>query len=416
MIKKQILSLLTGLIILVLSGCGDMNDASQKDVSSQEFDNLIILAGNHANSVKPKYDAMSETLTNVALQYGDIQICVIDGEPYIANSVSIPEQKQGLSYNKKSTIAQSQVEQILDYINSEDCMAKTDEVDLISGFELASRTIHSTGYVGETNGIYVFVTGICTYGALDFSSINLNTVDVDKLLQDLESKHQIVDLSGATVYWYGLCDTVSPQEELSATQKDTVKRIWEGYLQKAGATLYWMADISTDNFKNSLPYVTPIVSVTTSSEWNEEVQEEEEFPEILVYSEETLRFSAGKAELSDEDEAREQLQKTIDYMKQHESFQLLIVGCTAKWGNLEEYCKPLSERRGQTVKDILVEAGVKEDRISVIGLGYDNPFYVNDQDENGSLLNTVAKDNRCIVLLDGSSDAAISIYNGSWKE
>lgn len=415
MIKKRILSLFTFLII-ALSGCGNLDDVSPNDMSSQEFDNLIILAGNHANSVKPKYDAMTEALTNVALKYGDIQICVIDGEAYIANSVSIPEQKQGLSYNKKSTIAQSQVEQIIDFINSEGCMAKTNEVDLISSFELASRTIRSTGYVGEANGIYVFDTGLCTYGALDFSSINLNTVDVEKLLQDLASNHQIVDLSGATVYWYGLCDTVSPQEELSATQKDTVKRIWEGYIQRSGATLYWMADISTDSFENSLPYVTPIVSVTTSSEWNEEVQEAEEFPEILVYSEETLKFTAGKAELSDEEEAREQLQKTIDYMNQHESFQLLIVGCTAKWGSLEEYCKPLSESRGRTVKDILVEAGVEEDRITVIGLGYDNPFYVNDQDENGSLINTVAKDNRCIVLLDGSSNAAISIYNGSWRE
>lgn len=415
MVKKLLISLLGCIAVLSLSGCGNDNLVSNNSVPNQEFDNIVILAGNHGNSVKPKYDALNQVLKNVALNYGNIDICVTDGDPFIASSLKFPEQKAGLSTSKKNTIAQSQVEQIKVFLNSAECSAKTEEINLLKSFELASRIVKSTEYVGESNAIYVFDTGLNSSGLLDFTSINLNTVDVESLLSELEAQHLIVDLSDTTVFWYGLCDSVAPQENLSATQKDTIKKIWEGYLNRAGATVHFMSDISTDVFETELPDVTPIVSVMTSVEWNDGVAKQE-FPPAVIYNEEILSFNAGAATLRDEQKAIEELKTTIDYMNENESFVLMIVGCTAKWGNLENYCKPLSLERCETVKKILVDSGINEDRIIVIGMGYDNPFYVNDQDQNGELIESIAKENRCIVLLDSSSDMALSIENDSWKE
>ena len=415
MLKRVFLCMVSCITIMALTGCGKDNVVSNNSVPNQTFDNVVILAGNHGNSVKPKYDSLNYVLQNVALNYGCVDICVTDGDPFIARSLKIPEQKKGLSSNKKNTIAQSQVEQIKIFLNSAECIARTEEVDLLKSFELASRIVKSTDYAGDSNAIYVFDTGLNSCGMLNFTDMNLNCVDVDNLLLELEKQNLIVDLSDTTIFWYGLSDTILPQEDLSATQKDTVKRIWEGYLAKTGATVHFMTDISTDTFEMELPDVTPIVSVMTSIEWNDE-SVKQEFPPAIVYNEEVLSFNAGTATLRDEYKAVEELKTTIDYMNENESFKLTIIGCTAKWGNLEKYCKPLSLERCETVKKILVDSGINEDRIFVIGMGYDNPFYINDQDEYGELIESIAKENRCIVLLDSNSDMALSIENDSWKE
>lgn len=393
---------------IMMAGCGTEEVALYESSTSETVDNIVVLAGNHANSLKQDYATMDDMLMEVALNYGNITICVTDGDSYIASSIEIPEQKHGLSNNKRNSIAQRQADQVLDFLYSEDCMAKTDEVDLLKSFEIASRTIHSSTYQNEANVIYVYDTGINTTGCLNFTELDLATVDANEVVDKLVEEDLVVDFTGTTVYWYGLCDTVAPQEDLSASQKENVKRIWERYLSDAGATVYFMTDISTEELEQELPYVTPVASAATSYEWN--------FPEAVVFDEETIGFCAGTAELVDVKRSEEELQNVVDYMNANKDFQLLVVGCTARWGDLEEYCRPLSLERCKVVMDLLVGAGVSEERIEICGMGYENPFYTNDQDADGTLVEESAEDNRCIVLLDATSDLAMKIKENTWKE
>ena len=59
--------------------------------------------------------------------------------------------------------------------------------------------------------------------------------------------------------------------------------------------------------------------------------------------------------------------------------------------------------------------GINEDRIKTVGMGFDNPFYINDQDESGNLIENVAQCNRSIVMMDSTGNTATKIENGSWK-
>lgn len=414
--KSKVWLIVACLTVIMMGGCGNENLLLCEDGTNEKFDNIVILAGNHANSLKQDYDTLDDVLMSVALNYGNIAICVNDGESYIASSIEIPEQKSGLSESKRRSIAQSQVEQVSCFLDSEACMAKTPEVDLLESFEIASRTIQSSKYQNGVNAIYVYDTGINTTGYLDFTQMDLTTIDVDEVINKLAEEKMVVDLSNSTVFWYGLCDVQEPQEELSASQKENIKSIWEKYLNEAGATVHFMTDISTEKVEENLPYVTPVASVPTSEEWNNMEEMGETFPETIVFSEESIGFRAGTSELIDVANTEMELQKIVGYMNENSDFRLLIVGCTARWGELEEYCKPLSIERCQKVKKLLVEAGISGERIEIVGMGYENPFYRNDWGVDGSLIEPLAETNRCIVLLDAKSDLAVSIMENTWEE
>ena len=397
--------------MLLLTGCGAKREYDTELLSN--YDNAIVLCGNHANNVKPDYSKIEHTITNVALEYGNISIICIDGNPYLAKDVSISEQKKGLSSSKRETIAKSQASQIIDFMNTEDCIAKEEEANCLKSFEIASRVVNSTSYKNKNNVVYVFDSGLSTTGVINFCDIGMDSSRIDELIKILENESMIYDLTGVDIYWYGIGDVAEPQADLSSAQKEFLKSFWSEYLVKTGANVYFMTDITTDVFDMKMPYVSPVLSITPAVEWNAS-QEKQDFPDVVTFDEEILGFKAGTAELIDKFEAEEILTKTSDYLRENPDKCILVVGCTANWGDLENYCKPLSQNRSDVIKQILVEQGIAEERISTYGLGYENPFYKNDVDENGKLVEELAKANRCIVLLDADSELAQKIIS-DWR-
>lgn len=397
--------------ILLLTGCGAKREYDTELLLN--YDNAIVLCGNHANNVKPDYGKIEHTLTNVALEYGNIGIICIDGNPYLAKDVSISEQKKGLSSSKRETIAKSQANQIIDFMNTEDCLAKEEEANCLKSFEIVSRVANSTSYKNKKNVVYVFDSGLSTTGVINFCDIGMDSSRIDELIENLEKESMIYDLTDVDIYWYGIGDVAEPQAELSSAQREFLKLFWSEYLVKTGANVYFMEDISTDVFDQNLPYVSPVLSITPAIEWNES-QEKQKFPDVVTFDEEILGFKAGTAELIDTAEAEKLLANTSDYLRENSDKCIVVVGCTANWGDLENYCIPLSQNRSDVIKKILVGQGISEDRISTYGLGYENPFYKNDIDENGKLVEEIAKANRCIVLLDADSELAQKIIS-DWR-
>lgn len=413
--KISILLLIFTMVIGILSGCSSTPNKSYNE-TVLELDNVIVLAGNHANSVKPNYSILMESIEDVAFRYGDICAVVSDGEPYIACNISVPEQKSGLSASKRHSIANSQACQIIELLNSENCIAKTEGLDLLGSFEIASRVLNTDDYLKEKTLIYIFDTGLSTYG-MDFTELDMSANSTEEIINRLKEKHLIPDLTNASIIWYGLCDVAEPQAELSSEQKDKVKEIWNEILSEAGANVQFMSDISTDKFDLELPGIKPVLSRTSAIEWNKlEGNGEDEFPEAVVFDESSIAFAAGTADLMDYNAAYDVLQHSAEYIKEHEDFSVLLVGSTACWGDLEDYCIPLATKRCETVKNILVDMGVDEKKISIIGMGYDNPFYQNDRNSDGSLNEAIAQQNRCIVLLDANEVLGRNLLEGSWEE
>lgn len=402
---RRMVALLVNVVLILglLSGCGSITHDSNKEVAT-DLDNIIVLAGNHSNSIKPNYSFLKDTLENVAYRYGDICLIVNDGDPFIACNINVPEQKRGISSNKRKAIAVSQAEQVLEVLNSQECIARTEGLDILSSYDIVSRVLRSEEYIDESTIVYVFDTGLSTIG-LDFTELDLSVNTTEEIVDMLEKERMIPDLTNVDVVWFGLCDVDEPQAELSKEQQDRVKDIWTGILTAAGANVQFMSDISTDRFDFNLPYIQPVLSRTSAIEWNNlGIDEEKVFPEAVVFDESSIAFTAGTADLVDYNAAYSSLQHSAEYIKENKDFSVLLVGSTARWGDLESYCVPLSTERCETVKKILVDLGVEEKRILVLGMGYENPFYQNDHNKDGTLNEELAQKNRCIVMLDANGE------------
>ncbi len=129
--------------------------------------------------------------------------------------------------------------------------------------------------------------------------------------------------------------------------------------------------------------------------------------DAVSFDEETIAFLADTDELVDREAAKTALEGVAAYMAEHPEFRAMLVGTTAKFGDLEN-CISLSEKRAEAVKGLLVENGVDGDRLETAGMGYENPFYKNDQ-KDGTLDETAAAQNRAVILIDASGIAAKQI-------
>lgn len=129
---------------------------------------------------------------------------------------------------------------------------------------------------------------------------------------------------------------------------------------------------------------------------------------MTVLSDAQVRFQGDSDSFVDLQSAVRALEPAAAELKAHPDRHALLVGTTAS-GKDEAMCLDLSLRRAKAVKRLLVEQlGVPEDRLSCIGLGTQDPWHIDDRDENGQV-EILAAQNRKVFLLDADSDEAEGI-------
>lgn len=392
-----------------LAGCGRSTDSLIG--SESRVDNLVIIAGNHANSKQGKYVAIHDKIKEVALNYGNISVIIPDGDPFVGLDIKIPEQKKGMSKSKYSDIAESQAREIEEYLyTSKDCMARSGEVNLVKAFELASRIWQTPQYQGSTE-ICVFDSGISTTGGIDFTRMGTDLDGfTDYTMQCIAEDALVVELKNATVRWFGLTDTSNPQPELSRRQNSIIKQIWTEYLTYCGvSTIDFMTDISSACIETTLPSVS-IVEADIERVFEEKFDSNSiTFIEPVSLNESSIQFIPGTATIKYEELAEAVLEDLIEILDSHEEMKILLVGSTAKYGDLQS-CISLSEDRCSTVKDILVKNGIDDSRVFVRGMGFQSPYYIPDTDvTTGNLIEEKAQLNRVIIVMDYDSPEAQSI-------
>lgn len=68
---------------------------------------------------------------------------------------------------------------------------------------------------------------------------------------------------------------------------------------------------------------------------------------------------------------------------------------------------PGSLRRAEAVRQLMIDMGTSETQIKhVIGLGYDHEFHVEDLNADGSLNEKNAPENRAVLVIGTSTEAA----------
>lgn len=81
---------------------------------------------------------------------------------------------------------------------------------------------------------------------------------------------------------------------------------------------------------------------------------------------------------------QKQLEDLIIYLKEHKEDQIIIYGYTDSSGNSQKN-KQLSQDRAVTIKNILIDNGIKSSRLTAIGMGESNPIADNSTKEGRAL-------------------------------
>ena len=95
-------------------------------------------------------------------------------------------------------------------------------------------------------------------------------------------------------------------------------------------------------------------------------------------------FDTGKSSLRTESIA--ELEKIKKFLENSPTLKLQVNGHTDNVGNAT-FNKMLSKKRAQSVKSYLVQNGIEENRLSVMGYGQERPLVSNDDEEEGRALN-----------------------------
>lgn len=247
-------------------------------------------------------------------------------------------------------------------------------------------------------------SGLQTTGDLNFASENLLDAEARDIVIQLTHKAAIPDLAGVEVIWLGLGDVAAPQKDLTPKNRQNLIAIWEAILTKAGArSVDIRSDLPSNTKRAGLPDVSIVAIVDDPS-----VVGVETMPEIVGFDETKVAFIADTTEFLNPDKAREELTPVALYMCRHRDYCALLAGTTASVGS-NESCIALSLGRANAVADELVSMGVYREQLVTVGLGQKFIKRVPDLYPNGTLIESAAKKNRAVFIIDMRSETAQAI-------
>ena len=387
-------------------------DTSKAEV---EQSNISVVLGATANEPTPNISLAKDEIYNASYAYGFRNVIVDDGNPFQAvdGDLRHTDHNDKLSDSNKASDASTYTKKFIE--EGQTASAETAEKDTATAIRLASNSLSNCA--GKKT-IVLIDNGISTKGSVAFTTFE--GWNVEASLEAID-ENLLPDLTGIDVVWY-VASTVQPQESLSTTDMIALQDFWNSYLQKCGAESVTITNAINTNSEVSsegLPEVTTvgvtkdasIIHVTNIETINETLEEasgdekenvaDDAFNDGIKISETILKFKPNSTEIEDKESATELLQPIADALI-NSTHKVIILGTTATVPS-EDKCVPFSLKRAETVKKLLVEMGVPENKLQTKGLGYENEFHVNDIDANGSL-NDKATENRAIYIFDITSE------------
>lgn len=346
---------------------------------------------------------------DVILHYGYISAVVIDGNSEVVGSTSydLPEQYKHASRVKLETDARAKTANLITYLTNQ--QVNDPQVDYLQGLQIAARSMNALdGYSSKT--IVMIGTGLSTQGIMNFKN-NLLSVEPEAVIDMLEEKEEIPDLSGITVVWQQLGDVAAPQQELSQRQYKRLEELWGGIVERGGGEFVYNEIMPLPaNEDASFPEVDvvdlPAEAPIAFSEDMFESEDENTLDQPVMLTEKQVRFVPDSASYLDEKSALKTIRPIADYLVKYDQKSILLAGTTAGDEDNEE-SRVLSQKRAETVKASLVAMGINESRIQTIGLGSSDPWHVPGAGFDGP----IASGNRKVVIMDISSDDARKILD-----
>ena len=156
-----------------------------------------------------------------------------------------------------------------------------------------------------------------------------------------------------------------------------------------------------------IPSDTPIVFDTDVLEQTD-AEESNAFDEPVALEESQVEFVADEAAYRNPEAALETIRPIADYLAEHESVSLLLVGSTA--GDItDESALRLSQARADAVKKTLCDdLGIDESRIHTLGMGSSDPWHISNAGYDDG---AAASSNRKVTLISADTELAQSLMN-----
>lgn len=127
--------------------------------------------------------------------------------------------------------------------------------------------------------------------------------------------------------------------------------------------------------------------------------------DVVEIPESQVAFVANTADFSNQQDAEAALQPLAALLCKQKT-NCILIGMTATFGNSES-SRILSKERAEAVSQVLQSFGVPKDQIHCIGTGYDRTdFFTEDLNPDGTLNETFAINNRCVLLVGAKNKAA----------
>lgn len=402
--------ILAGVIaIFGLTGCG--NGGGNKKKKSKPAVAYMVAHTANAKLINSSVPILQDTMVDCAENYGYTFIVRVDGEPELvsSNNLDIDDQFKNASKERLKTDARNKATNLLQQLD--DVKAVHPEVDYLEGLRLSAASLRSLDNSYTSKTIICCGTGLGTTGYLNFKN-NLLSTDPKVIVKLLKDRDALPNLKGITVYWVGMGQVEEPQEKLTPKQTKNLQAIWKALVEASGGEFVpndYITAASKEKKENKLPAVSVVdipadKPIAFESKFLKTNSDGNAFKDPMVLSEKQIKFVSDKADYLYPKNAIKTIQPIAEYLTNHKSLKLLLVGSTA--GDVTDASGiKLSKDRADTVKNTLLKLGADSKQIVTIGMGSGDPWHI----KNAGYKGEVASSNRKVVLIDAKTEQAQEI-------
>ena len=413
---KKMTKILLGMFVLLLAlactGCGNEEEAAEPV-------NIAFIAGIADNETRVN-EGIEELEMLAAMPGTDYVFVSIDGTPSCIGDPGTIADLGDRGYTEQM------MERVRAGIKADltsrlaNFEPDSDEIDMAGALQIGVRNLNAHRVEGRRNILVLYCSGRSTTGLINMVETPIYKLDVEASVPVIAERMNL-DMSGIEVVFYCCGDVGDGQEPFSDAEKAKMKDFYQ--------QLFLALGVERENihFKDNLPsketyqFETHPVTRIAVEEVVSGLQELVELaPEVfaeadtdvlkvpVVIPEEQVQYRPDSAEFLDPETAVKAIQPVAEFLTEHETVEILLYGTCAGDKNTENTLH-LGKERAESVKRVLMEAGVEEERITAVSVRVeDDPYY-----QLGLGTGDAASVNRKTVMVDMSTELAKQILAGA---